>query len=390
MSGTHTKMSPSSFARRIACPGSLGAEADLPDSQSPYAAEGTGVHEVAEVCLKGAHDANEMLGRRFNGFECDMDMADAVQVYLDYVRSLEVKHRKARPRDAVTWPPFDYEIETRLELPFLGEGEKGTADFGCLHGTILEIVDYKHGKGVAVEAVENPQGICYGLGFAAKRHNQPWDTLRITIAQPRAPHPEGPIRSWDIPRDDVIDYLLSYSAAAEAARAPDAPRFAGPHCRFCKANAICETLRDFSLSEAEETFAVVAYDGQTLANALAKVPTVELWAKAVKDRAMAEANAGRTPPGWKLVATRATRKWKDESTAKSALEQYGLDDGDLYERSFKSPAKIEKVVGKKPFAADLAGDLVESVSSGMTLAPVDDPRPSVRASAEETFGSVED
>jgi hypothetical protein len=45
----------------------------------------------------------------------------------------------------------------------------------------------------------------------------------------------------------------------------------------------------------------------------------------------------------------------------------------VYSEELRSPAQIEKVLKKKKLA--LPDSLVESVSSGNTLAPEDDPRP---------------
>lgn len=378
-------MSPSSFARRIACSGSFHAEAGLPDTSSSYARKGSAAHAVAETCLRGGHAAEEMIGRIFEGVICDAEMAEAVQVYLNYVWHLQATRSLG---------PNDIGIEAKLDLGFLGEGEKGTADFVCI-GTpagedlrILEAVDYKHGSGVPVDAERNAQIICYGLGAAAMWSDRAWQVLRVTVVQPRAPHPGGSIRSYDVSRSEVGEYLLEYSDVAERARDLNAPRVAGPHCRFCKANAVCETLAKYAEKAAEETFAVAGYDGRKLADALAKIPLVKMWINAVEDRAMAEANAGRIPPGWKLVATRAARRWIDEANALKRLQKYGLDDKDLYASSFKSPAQVEKIVGKKQFAAELEEDLVEKRSSGVTLAPENDPRPTAKMSAEETFESV--
>ena len=123
------------------------------------------------------------------------------------------------------------------------------------------------------------------------------------------------------------------------------------------------------------------------AQALADADIVEAWLHRTREFAHAEAVAGRVPPGWKLVAKRATRKWKDADKAiKSLTVITGVEDEHLYERKFQTPAKMEKVLkqhygfkGKK--AGEEIADLVEKVSSGVVLAPESDARPAVRPGA---------
>lgn len=373
MSG-HSQNSPSSFKRRRACPGSRALEAMYPDEDSPFAKTGTAVHAVCEQCLTMQREPEEFFGETVEDVVIDEDMIAGAKVYVDYCNELIAK-------------ADDYMVEEKLDLPFLGEDEKGTADFIALHGSVLEVVDYKNGV-VYVDADDNEQGICYGLGAAKRYHNREWDTLRITIAQPNAIGKED-IRSWDLPRSEIMDYMFEFNEAAERTFDEDAPLIAGPHCKFCKAAVDCIALRQYSLFDAQESFGVVDdLDADALADALNRIPATKQLIAAIEDKALSAAQAGNPPTGYKLVASRATRYWKDEADAVKRLKDYGLDDKDLYKRDFKSPAQIEKVVGKKPFEADLADDLVEKRSTGVSLATLDDPRPPVRPSASETFETV--
>jgi hypothetical protein len=88
-------------------------------------------------------------------------------------------------------------------------------------------------------------------------------------------------------------------------------------------------------------------------------------------------------PGTKLVKTRETRRWSDEKKAK---EIFGLIEG-AYEKKFKTAPQMEKLIGKKKFAE--YEYLVEKKSTGVTLVPDSDPRPSARPDGESEFGSVE-
>jgi hypothetical protein len=84
----HAKFGASNAKRRMACPGSLNAEAPFPDESSPYAELGTAAHELGEFCLVNGHeDAFAFIGEEHNGHKVDDNMARAVQVYIDHIRA---------------------------------------------------------------------------------------------------------------------------------------------------------------------------------------------------------------------------------------------------------------------------------------------------------------
>ena len=55
-------------------------------------------------------------------------------------------------------------IEQRLDFSRFVKDGFGTGDCVIIADGTLDIVDYKHGKGVEVSAVENPQMMLYALG----------------------------------------------------------------------------------------------------------------------------------------------------------------------------------------------------------------------------------
>jgi hypothetical protein len=109
-----------------------------------------------------------------------------------------------------------------------------------------------------------------------------------------------------------------------------------------------------------------------LAEALGQIELLEGWIKDARKLAQELIESGIDVPGWKLVPKRATRQWIDENKAFVALLDMGLNADELAE--LRSPAQIEKVLKKRNLA--LPDNVVTSVSSGNTLAPADDPRPS--------------
>jgi len=381
----HARLSPSGAARFMACPGSIRLSEGIPDKSSIYADEGTAAHELAERCLRDDKDPNEFAGETIhvNGreFEVTPDMISAVRTYLEHVAWFIEKG-------------FEISIEERLDMTHVVDGMFGTADllaYSEAHQHLF-VIDYKHGRGVAVEPQRNKQLMSYAIGALKRYGNRHVKLVTLTVVQPRAAHPKGGIRSWQTTPEFIMEFADELQAAAQIVDEPDAPLVPGDHCAFCKAAGMCPALREQAIGFASDDFDAVVEKGVSadqLADWLDKVGTVEMWCKKVREFANAEGRAGRIPTGYKFVEKRAMRKWKDESKALAALRVAGeLTDEELFgEPTLQSVAKIEKFFGKKSFKA--FESLVTQQSSGVVLAPESDPRPAALSPAEADFDAQE-
>lgn len=351
------------------CPASVRMSDGLPGKESENAKEGTIAHGLAEQWLKTGKQP-----------ECPPeypDMIDAIQVYVDYVKDRKKKKRGGQK-------PM-VELEHQFHLEHLHPDLWGTAD--CVvwrpDELVLEVIDYKHGAGVCVEVDDNEQLFYYALG-ALFEVNVPATTIRITIVQPRFPHTKGPIRSQDIDLVDLMAFQTDLVEAVKRTEDPDAPFKPGDWCRWCKAAAICPELKGKAQELAKMEFSSdTKYDAEELAAALELLPTIEGWAKSVREFAYAEAEHGRCPPRHKLVEKRASRKWRDDGDAIITLrDKLKLEDEAIFERKLRSPAQIEKELGKDKGQIE---NLVVSVSSGLTLVHESDKREAVRKDARAEF-----
>lgn len=362
----HSKVGASSMYRWANCPGSVRLCATVPNVSSKYAEEGTEAHDLAAYLLRG-----EMFGGRmhtFKGKPVSDDMAGAVQVYVDHVRSLY------NPSDTLL-------VEQGFHLKKIHSDLYGTADAVVWkpYSRHLHVVDYKHGAGVPVEVKGNPQLKYYALGALLESGFNARE-VTVHIVQPRCPHPDGPIRSETFAAFDLLEWAADLLAAVKRTEDPDAPLTPGDHCRFCPAAAICPALAERATAMARLEFSpAVPYEPAKLKLALDSREFMKAWVKALDEFAYAEAMAGRLPPevGYKLVEKRATRKWRDEKAAADTMVLNGLAPDLIYEEpAVRSPAQIEKLIGKKGFVA--LAEHVEKKSSGYTLAPESDNRPHVR------------
>lgn len=402
----HARLSPSSAHRWFACPGSPTLEAAFENKSSIFADEGTAAHTLGEFCLNNGFDAADFLGghvniktgkverveKEANGcFAITDEMVDAVQLYVDTIRSL------IEDGD-------EYEIECKLDLRHIEGMEFGTGDFLRYRPSTknLVICDLKYGKGVAVEVDDNEQLLTYAEGTAKRFHNRGLDSVTMVIVQPRCPHPKGPVRTWTIDALDLAEFRFDITAAAKKTalaesvhgHVDDASWVAqylspGDHCKFCRAAATCPALTKHSLGVAELEFAdeppvVNDLEPEKIAEVLAKAGVLKDWIKRVEERGHQLALDGTPPPGFKLVHSTSHRKFKEDVTADYLAATLDIEPKKLMtEPKLISPAKVETLLGKKR-KGEIA-DLVIKPRGKIILAPVDDPRESAKPDAEEEF-----
>jgi hypothetical protein len=414
----HASLGASGAHRWMNCPGSPRLIEQIGERRSSiYVDEGTAAHLLAERCLSCNHDAKVFLGRIVNiksdahgtqflakgspisdgMFEVDKEMVEAVQLFLDEVRAA------IEEGDTLV-------VEHRINL---GDDMFGTADAIVIkkRACRLKVFDLKYGAGVAVEVKDNPQLIYYGEGaFREVGDALDWFTgMDITIVQPRCPHPDGPVRSVEIDPLQLLDWSLTIAQAADATRAPDAPLVpwtpesgVSDWCRWCPAAGGCPARASRALAVAQEDFDDLdalpeialptpeLLSPRQIAKILDGAELLTTWLESVRQFAYSEAENGRPIPGYKLVDKVPRRHWSDEDAAAHEVRAMGLDREQIYtEPKLKSPAQIEKLVGKKDFAAKLA-KLAPAVSSGTTLAPESDKRPAVVRSIESEFDNIDE
>lgn len=393
----HVRLGGSKIHRVIACPASARLEELAgPDVAGPHAVEGTVAHHVGETCLRTrGHDKalQTFLGVTIEGVKVTQDMLDAVKVYVDWGENI----MSSAPQAKVL-------LEHQVSMAALNPPEpmRGSADFIAVIKDLrlLIVGDYKHGKGHVVEVTGNKQTRYYAL--AALLTLPPEEVagiekVQMTIIQPRAFHPDGPIRSETIGVEELLDFAEDVLQAARAAQDDNAPANPGEHCLFCRASSTCPAKGNRALAVAQEEFtaealpAVATLPLETVAAMVSqiepKLALVESWLKDARKLLQEKLEAGETVPGFKLVAKRATRIWSDVEKVKAwAQLDAGLAESDIYTTpELISPAQMEKLVGKK----NMPAQLTVSVSSGHTLASESSSKPAARISAADEFSTVE-
>lgn len=433
---------PSGWERWSHCPGSVEAEAGLPDTVSTYADEGTAAHAVfSNVVIKRwvnrvstPDTPHNYIGKQINvadeGEEprhvtVTSEMADEVQKVVEYVQGVIA--------EMSLYGPVTVRSEQRVDpSPVLGGPRAdGTADLILVSDYELRVIDLKYGRGVAVEVTDddgiNGQLGLYMLGALCEYGYPDKLTIpafKLTVAQPRAWHPDGPFRTVTLTRADVDAFVERARAAAQAATTPGAPRRASEEaCRWCKAKATCaEALGAVSQAldaprldtlSAEEMFATVdvrTLSPEQIVRVLRAEDFVTGFLKAVHEHAHALLKSGNAPPelaaAYKLVAGTSRRRWieEPEESILKAIQAIRWEDaltgktsslkkGELTETRLRSPAQIEKLIKKLEKQGLLNATqieafyrLVEKPEGALKMVPITDDRASARpATVDEMF-----
>jgi len=367
MTAAHSTWSASKFESIMLCPGKIVLEQGLPDNTNAYAAEGTAAHQVLTWALQEGKPASAYIGRLIMveefSFEVDQDMAEHVQVCVDYCNDL-------RGDDGVLFADIRVNYSQYLAVEF--DQAWGTADVIIARDDEIIVVDFKYGRGVEVDAEKNPQMSLYGLGALQAYQGlvADFERVRMAISQPRVKRAPS---EWDCSVEELETWGRSTARSAVAScqiaiqtRVDDAWReaFLRPAekaCKFCKAKATCPSLRN----EVAETVALVAPASpdefaerveevteslvpnskpEWLAACLSKVDLIEDWCKAIRAEAERRLLAGENVPGFKVVqGKKGARQWADAKVAEETLKTMRVKLEEMYDFKLISPTTAEKL-----------------------------------------------
>jgi hypothetical protein len=261
----------------------------------------------------------------------------------------------------------------------------GTLDFSFLSpqtGT-LYVADWKFGAGVEVHP-DTAQLKAYALGRLAYGYASNLmahiDKVVLVIIQPRL-HSGDTLKTYETTTKDLYAWMVGDLIPALNNAESKHPVFKPSEstCKWCAVKPTCKYRKDLAMESAAEVFKLHAKipnktDEQEIAEFLLRLPDLKQYISDIEDYALATALKGKSLPGFKLVAGRSTRQWKDEQAAKEYYYSKDYDVEELTITKFKSPTQIEKVIGKKNMTPE-DWDLVEKPEGRPTLVLESDKRP---------------
>lgn len=356
----HSILSASSCERWWNCPGSVAACKDIPNPANKYTAEGTVAHAIAEESLRDPYKSlEEYIGttRIQDGFEIEIteEMIDAVIEYKSYV--LRIWNDAGRP-------PMVF--EGKIELTEVNAVLWGSADcyFAVPYG-IVHVFDFKYGEGKRVSAWENKQLLYYALGVMLK---EDCGMATIHICQPRV---EDGFSSYDQTNEQMQQFHKDLAVHAQQALDPKAPLCPGDWCKatFCPKRPTCPALHKLSHEIAVSDFNTLPITDVLTIEQIVKVlkyeDTIKDWMAKVRDHAKELMLQGQDIPGYKIVQSFGHAKWLDDNLV---LAEFGDEFGDkLFEKKLISPAKFEKLAGKKRLGDNFRDEYTVRPESGYKI-----------------------
>lgn len=407
----HAILGPSGAYRWIVCTPSARFEQQLPNEETAYAREGTLAHEVAALILAtragtytGTHanwlDDMDILEAEVDKFYAEQGTPSEFQAMLDHAEDYAQFILEHAPHDGDVLvggehleKNFDeiakhllienrYDVFKWVPLGF------GTSDSTIRTKSVIYVGDYKYGAGVRVSAIANKQMMLYGLGALEQAKRDGWGdihTVVMSIYQPRA----GGSSSWQI----STDKLLKWAEEEVKPKALDAIAgvgefVAGSHCQFCRARNNCRAFFE-KFAELKGISDKRVITPQQLQTVLTFGDAVSGWVKKMKDEAALKMQNGKKIEGFKLVAGRGRRSFKNEDFVVDELVGAGFEDWEIFEPQLRSLTTLEKILGKNKFN-NLLGPHVVTVASKPQIAPEDDDRPTVGKMGADLYDEDEE
>ena len=387
----HALLSASSSSRWLACTPSARFEENFPESTSEFAEEGRLAHSFCElkVLKKFTSTLNQ---RTFNLNINKLKKDERYHPEMEKTSDLFIEHLTELAMSYEAPPHITPEVRVDFS-DYVPEGF-GTCDNIMIGGDTITITDYKHGKGVPVDADGNTQMMLYALGALKKYAPIYGDTIkkvRLCIDQPRI---QSELSVWETTVDELKSWGDSIKPIAEKAFAGLGEYAPGEHCRFCRGKAQCKARADIHTALEEFKDCVpeaIAEPGQnTLTNAqigdlLIRGADLVSWYHDLEEYALGSILAGGEIPGWKAVAGRSNRTFSDQDAAIRAAIEAGYDEALLYERKAKTLTEIEKLMGKAEFASKIGPFVIKPVGKP-TLATLSDKRPQYSPAVSDFAG----
>ena len=283
------------------CSASPEWEAKFPREKNDVAREGDAMHEAVSMLLNPDAPIQDLVDRHMsNGITLDGYMMDAVNNVVEYVNGLG-------------FPQQQLVVEGYLApegIPYPGKPDLWHL---CATTATLDIIDFKFGY-KPVEATPNWQMVAYAHLIIATL-GKPISKIRMHICQPRAWHPLGSNRVWEIGFDELWTQYITplYQASQRAAEC-----VTGMHCGKCSAIGNCSASRESSLAALEIAMLPVYedMDGDALGG---QIDQMELAMTVVKHRleslkgiAEYRQREGKAVTGWGTVSKLGNKQWNKE------------------------------------------------------------------------------
>lgn len=378
MAGKHAILSPSAAHRWMNCTAAPLLEKDVEDKGSTFAEEGTLAHAYCAkklkefLCLDVADENQEIaeLNEKYHSGEMDEYTDTYKTIVLEKFNAARKKTKDAQLL-----------VEVKLDFSHYIPEAFGTSDAVIIADGVMEVIDFKYGKGVKVSAVENPQMMIYALGA--------WDLfnfeyniqkVRMTIVQPRIDN----LSEFEVSASDLINWAVDELQPKAKEAYAGGTQKPGAWCQFCKVKASCKALATTCINaqQANTDPRLISKEDMER-NILPLLSTFKTWLSGVEEYSLQQALDGVQYQGFKIVEGRSVRKITDPSAVMELLGKEGFaKESYIKPTELRSITDLEKLIGKKRFGT-LCADYINKPQGKPTLVPDSDKRPAFNQAADD-------
>lgn len=378
MAGKHALLSPSAAHRWMNCTAAPLLEKDVEDKGSTFAEEGTLAHAYCAKKLK-----------EFLGLSVDEEKAEIAQLdeqyhsgemdeYTDTYKTIVLEKfnaARAKTEDAQLL------VEVKLDFSHYVPDAFGTSDAIIIADGVMEVIDFKYGKGVKVSAVENPQMMIYALG-AWDLFNFEYDIrkVRMTIVQPRIDN----LSEFELDAADLINWAVDELQPKANEAYAGGKQKPGNWCQFCKVKANCKALSSMCIEAQQANPDPRKISKEVMESTiLPLLSTFKTWLTGVEEYSLEQALSGVQYQGFKIVEGRSIRKITNPTAVMELLGKEGfVKEAYIKPTELRSITDLEKLIGKKRFGA-ICAEYINKPQGKPTLVPESDKRPAFNQAADD-------
>jgi len=388
MEREHSLLNPSSANIWLTCTRAPRFAEKFEKKTSNYADEGTLCHSIATDQLNcrlgrlSKKDYQKQLAFHRDHELYKDEMERYAEGFVSYVLDLYYVYKQKGCVDI--W------IEKRIDYSHIAPEGYGHLDVCILSPSIIDVIDFKYGKGIPVSAIANVQLGLYALGvIEATLFYDEFEKVNLHIYQPR-------IDNISTYTNTVQEYIrwgnTTVKKAAQLAYNGEGDFRAGTHCRWCPAKINCKASTDYHTSLAKYDFKVpYEMDIEEIAEALLIGESLVNWYNAIKEYASEEARKGVKVPGFKLVAGKSMRKYADSKQEEivKALLKAGYKKEQIEKSSLIGITEMTKLLGEGKLNK-LLGKYIIKPPGIPTLVPESDRRKSIngKEGAKQDFKNI--
>lgn len=267
--------------------------------------------------------------------------------------------------------------EYSVDLSMLGIGLPGYMDimaFGTARGgsnVRVVVVDFKGGM-VRVDAENNPQMACYGIGAAAESGADDAVTL---IVQPNDEDGDSiSTRSWYMSPETIAEWTAAIQEARRKAEWSDL-LVPGDWCQYCPARLVCEARRSVlgaPIDVKDLGAHLEMMNADQRGEFLSRLQQAKKWTEAAWDESkLLLQTTGLKATGWGFKDGAKIRVWSDPGMAKTELlalcAAAGIPENVVIETKLKSPKTL---TDEAALSLEVFGHLIGTKSNAPSLAPI--------------------